>query len=225
MPETLNANKNYIVEGRNWRVKIELDDDDMTMDTPDQMMEAATKAAEVYFGHLKNESFEILEKDISPMIGLVLAVCPETEYKEDKEVPWTFVDAAPALANAGHYKESQQVIDANMKMSKEIRDEFAQKTGCDYDEINQAVLKTLETISIIDPELEIDDNLLQGFSRFLVDHVRESKKLPMMFDKDEHALKAKEIFQKAEAKIRAEEEKLLKKEKKEKGKKNDNGKA
>lgn len=223
MPETLNANKNYIVEGRNWRVKIELDDDDMTMDTPDQMMEAATKAAEVYFGHLKNESFEILEKDISPMIGLVLAVCPETEYKEDKEVPWTFVDAAPALANAGHYKESQQVIDANMKMSKEIRDEFTQKTGCDYDEINQAVLKTLETISIIDPELEIDDNLLQGFSRFLVDHVRESKKLPLMFGGDEYALKAKEIYQKAEAKIRAEEEKLAKKDKKEK--KKNNGKA
>ncbi len=108
----------YIVSGINWGVEIQLDEDDSELAPPEQALEAAAKAMEVFFGirewHkdaeeegdlIRHEVLQITDNE-EPTTGAFLAVCLKGEEPEKNTL---FIPAHIALADAGFYNESLEI--------------------------------------------------------------------------------------------------------------------
>jgi hypothetical protein len=120
----------YTVQGANWTIDILLDEDDAEMSEEDQMMEAATKACEIfkavlspeYASQISNDSFRITDESNAPYMGVVLFVHPKDT---DPDKTQKLIKSSIVLANGGFYNdslESEKVLEIEMRELKKETD-------------------------------------------------------------------------------------------------------
>lgn len=108
----------YVVNGANWVVEINLDEDDADLNKEEQAIEAATKACEMVNGVLEpNSTFELEKGSEAPFIGaVILTYLKGTNPDETMEIVKSYV----ALANGGFYMDSLDAHTAYITETKEI---------------------------------------------------------------------------------------------------------
>jgi hypothetical protein len=109
----------FIVAGANWTCEVKLDEDDVTFPLESQMMEAATKAIEVFKGATQSDAFTITSDEESPYIGVTVHVSPKGGDPEKG----MFVYSHVALANGGFYKDSMKAFSAIKKLATQFEKE------------------------------------------------------------------------------------------------------
>jgi hypothetical protein len=113
----------YLVAGANWDCEIQMDPDDAECTRDVQIVEAATKAVEVFKGIIDNDTFKITDDQESPYLGATLFV----QLKGTNPDKGVFVFSHIALANGGFYKDS---FDAYNIVAEEARklDQLAEES-------------------------------------------------------------------------------------------------
>jgi len=137
----------YIVEGANWVIEIQLDEDDAQMTVDEQKIEAATKACEIVNGVAEpNPTFEKTDDSEGAYIGAVLFVYPKEEGP-NKEVEKGMIPSFLALANGGFYMDSMDAEKALMQELKAEQEARAKDTEKDINNFEklQKELKNVET--------------------------------------------------------------------------------
>lgn len=132
----MNANDQlpvFVVEGSNWKCEVGLDEDDILFDISEQVVEAATKAIEVFKGVSECSSFQVTNNEDSPYVGITLLVYPK-DSNSDKE--GKFVYSYIIFANAGFYIDSIISLKALAKEAERLKHENDLKN---FDKIKQKI--------------------------------------------------------------------------------------
>jgi hypothetical protein len=134
----------YVVQGANWNVEIQLDEDDNELDKLEQMMEAATKGCEYAHGIVEdgNSTYQAFD-DGPPYFGAVLLVHVKgTDPNKTQEM----IPAYIALANGGFYNDSRDahhILQQELKVLQDARDIKAVEAIANFEKL-QAEVKAEE---------------------------------------------------------------------------------
>lgn len=112
----------YIITSSNWTMEVPMDDYNSQFDINAQVMEAATRAIEVFRG-IKYEGLQITMQpecqNEEPFLGTTILVHPKGSSSENAAVVFTHV----CLANMGLYKDSNELEKILEGQMKQILDE------------------------------------------------------------------------------------------------------
>jgi hypothetical protein len=122
----------YTVTGANWDCDVQLDPDDAECTREIQVVEAATKAIEVFKGITENESFRITDDQDAPYLGATVHV----RFKGTNPDKGFFVYSHIALANGGFYKDSFEAYKVISDEAKRL-DELAKESQENIDNLKE----------------------------------------------------------------------------------------
>lgn len=113
--------KSYYVLGTNWYCYVEPSESDRELlNGEDFLVEICTKGIEAYFGERYNDTLTVIDKEVDPMIG-VLMVVTEKGYEEN-ENKFNYIPSFFPLGNNGKYKQSQVALAAYADFRKDIEE-------------------------------------------------------------------------------------------------------
>ncbi len=130
----------YVVMGQNWACEVKLNEEDLVLNITDAvidfdedtgeikdvweyntlLVEAATKAIEVFEGLKPPDNFELFDDDEEPYVGGVLYVF----LKDSDPDKGSYIASFIAFGNAGFYKEAQESYELFQKESAAAQKEY-----------------------------------------------------------------------------------------------------
>jgi hypothetical protein len=113
------ANKSYYVMGTNWTCYVSPNESDLEFLSGDELKnELCSKALEAYFGLEQNDSLHVLDKEIEPMIGSLLAIT--IKGQEENPDSYVYVPSYEPLGNIGKYSVSMIAKQAYEEFLREL---------------------------------------------------------------------------------------------------------
>jgi hypothetical protein len=116
--------KSYYVLGTNWYCYVHPEQNDLDiLKGDDFLIELCTKALDAYFGDKKNETLTVMDKEVEPMIGVLLGITEKG--KEDDDKAMSFVPSYFPLGNCGNFNGSVAAQKAYIVFQRELQTQMS----------------------------------------------------------------------------------------------------